>query len=187
MGLYKYLQKAWTSPRQVFKKYLIEWRRETVTTRLERPTRPDKAHALGYTAKQGIFVVRQRVNRGGHRRPNIAKGRRSKNQGTRLNLRKNYRMIAEERANKAYKNCEVLNSYYVGEDGLYYWFEVIMVDRASPDVLADKRLAWVSQPQHKGRAHRGLTSAGKRVRGLLHKGKGVEKARPSRRAHSRKQ
>ncbi|MDP3765404.1 MAG: 50S ribosomal protein L15e, partial [Nanoarchaeota archaeon] len=35
-------------------------------------------------------------------------------------------------------------------------------------------------------SERGLTSAGKRGRGLLHKGKGAEKLRPSLRAHQRK-
>jgi large subunit ribosomal protein L15e len=103
--------------------------------------------------------------------------------GVRLNLRKNYQLIAEERAGNAYTNCEVLNSYYVTEDGKHYWFEVILADRAHPSVLADKRTAAVTQ---KGRVHRGLTSAGKRTRGLLHKGMGSEKARPSRRANSRR-
>ncbi len=186
MGIYKYLQKAWTSPREVFKKYLVDWRRDPVTLRLLHPTRPDKARALGYRAKQGMFVVRQRVLRGGHTRPRITGGRRSRNQGITLNLRKNYQVIAEERASKAYVNCEVLNSYYVGEDGMHYWYEVIMVDRASPSVISDHRVGWVSEPQHRGRAHRGLTSAGRRMRGLRKKGKGVEKARPSRRANNRR-
>ncbi|HLF54116.1 MAG TPA: 50S ribosomal protein L15e [Candidatus Nanoarchaeia archaeon] len=186
MGIYKYLSDAWTSPREVFKKYLVQWRRDPVTLRLEHPTRVDKARALGYHAKQGIFVVRQRVSRGGHIRPDWSGGRHSHNMGITLNLRKNYQHIAEERANKVYPNCEVLNSYYVGEDGKFYWYEVIMADPANPSVLADKRTAWLGQPQHKNRVNRGLTSAGKRTRGLLHKGIGSEKARPSRRAHSRR-
>ena len=38
----------------------------------------------------------------------------------------------------------------------------------------------------RGRAFRGLTSAGRKMRGLLNKGRGAEKLRPSIRAHNRK-
>ena len=187
MGVYKYLVQNWradATPDDIKKARLIQWRREPVTNRIEHPTRLDKARALGYHAKQGIFVVRQRVSRGSHRRPDWSGGRHSHNMGARLNLRKNYQMIAEERANQSYPNCEVLNSYYVAEDGKHYWYEIIMVDRAHPSVLADKRTAWIARLQ--GRVYRGQTSAGNRVRGLLHKGKGSEKTRPSRRANKRK-
>ena len=37
----------------------------------------------------------------------------------------------------------------------------------------------------RGRVYRGLTSAGRKSRGLRGKGKGFEKMRPSRRAHNR--
>lgn len=188
MGLYKYLSNNWREnimPAELKRERLIQWRREPVTLRIERPTRLDRARALGYSAKLGIFVVRQRVSRGSHRRPDWSGGRHSSNMGARLNLRKNYRLIAEERTAKVYPNCEVLNSYYVVEDGKHYWYEVIMLDRAHPSVLADKRTSWIAG-EH-GRAFRGLTSAGKKVRGLRHKGMGAEKARPSRRAHSRRQ
>jgi large subunit ribosomal protein L15e len=103
--------------------------------------------------------------------------------GARLNLHKNYQAIAEMRANKAFPNCEVLNSYYVAEDGKNYWYEVILADKANPSVLADQKTAWVSTAH--GRTFRGITSAGRKHRGLRNKGKGAEKARPSRRAHSR--
>jgi len=190
MGVFKYLVNAWRengmSP-ELKKARLIEWRRDPVTLRIEHPTRLDRAHAIGYRAKQGVFLVRQRVTRGSHRRPDWSGGRHSHNMGARLNLRKNYQLIAEERAGRAYHNCEVLNSYYVVEDGKNYWFEVVMVDKAHPSVLSDKRTAWIAAPQHSGRVYRGLTSAGHKVRGMRTKGHGTEKARPSRRAHSRRQ
>jgi len=40
--------------------------------------------------------------------------------------------IAEERAAKKYPNLEVLNSYYVTEDGSHKWYEVILVDPHHP-------------------------------------------------------
>ena len=187
MGVYKYLSQSWSnlSAEQTRDRF-VQWRREPVTLRIDHPTRLDRAHALGYHAKQGIFVVRQRVSRGSHRRVDWSGGRHSHNMGARLNLRKNYQLIAEERAGKVYPNCEVLNSYYVTEDGKHYWFEVILVDKMHPQVLSDHRLSWIAQPQHTGRVNRGLTSAGHKVRGLRTKGHGAEKARPSRRAHSRR-
>jgi len=191
MGLYKRIREIWKQPKKslgdVWKQRLMQFRREPVTVRIEKPTRIDKARALGYKAKQGIIVVRQRVLRGGHTRPKVWGGRRSKHATTKLTLRKNYKIIAEERANKKYPNCEVLNSYQVAKDGKHFWYEVILVDRKHPAIAKDKDLGWISKKQHKRRVYRGLTSAGNKIRGLRHKGKGAEKARPSRRAKNRLQ
>ncbi len=189
MGIYKYIAKTWKRPKEslgyLWKQRLIQWRRESPTLRIDYPTRLDRARALGYKAKQGIFVVRQRVLRGGHVREKPL-GRKQKNKRIRLLLRKNYQLIAEERAVKHFPNCEVLNSYWVSQDGKHYWYEIIMVDRSHPAVVNDQNLGWISQKQHMRRVFRGLTSAGKKIRGLRYKGKGAEKARPSRRAHDRR-
>lgn len=190
MSMYKYIREAWKKPKQnlgpLWQQRLIQWRREPVTLRIERPTRLDRARSLGYKAKQGIFVVRQRVNRGGKMRPKFKGGRRSKAMRRRMVLAKNYQQIAEERANKKFKNCEVLNSYEVAKDGKYYWYEIILVDRDSSVIKSDKNLKWVSEKGHKGRVYRGITSAGRKSRGLRKKGKGAEKIRPSLRAKGRK-
>lgn len=184
MAVYKYIRNLWKQPKknlgEVWKDRLILWRKEPSTTRVERPTRLDKARSLGYKAKPGIIVVRQRVLRGGRKRPDIAGGRRPKHNRDRLVLDANYQSVAEQRANKKYPNCEVLNSYYVAKDGKYYWYEIIMIDKAHPQMLSDKNYNWAAYT--KGRAYRGLTSAGKRSRGLLNKGKGAEKLRPSKNA-----
>jgi large subunit ribosomal protein L15e len=93
---------------------------------------------------------------------------------------KSLRLIAEERAARKFPNTEVLNSYWVGEDGRHKWFEIILVDVSHPVIKADKDIGWITQKQHKRRAFRSLTSAGKNVRGLHKRGHGAEKARPSR-------
>jgi len=170
--------------REQFRQYLQKWRKEPVTLRIERPTRLDRARRLGYKPIQGIILVRQRVKAGSHMRPRITKGRRPKAKRQTMVLRKNYQLIAEERASRKYTNCEVFNSYQVGNDGKNYWFEIILVERNHPNIVKNKQYAGAAKK--KGRAHRGLTSAGRKMRGLRHKGKGVEKARPSRRAHSRR-
>jgi large subunit ribosomal protein L15e len=181
MALYKHIRNLYKHPtgnlEQLWKKRLVEWRREQATLRIARPTRIDRARSLGYKAKQGFIVVRQRVERGGHQRPKIRAGRRSKHFGRRVVLSKSYQQIAEERANKRFRNCEVLNSYYVAKDGKYFWYEIILVDKSHPAILADKNINWIFSGKHKGRVYRGKTSAGKHSRGLMYKGKGAEKLR----------
>ena len=124
MGMYKYIKTLWEKPKknikEIQKKRLIEWRKELSTVRISNPTRLDRARSLGYKAKQGYILVRQRVLRGGRMRPQFKAGRRPKHSRRKKILNKNYAQIAEERANKSYSNCEVLNSYYVGKDGKYY-------------------------------------------------------------------
>lgn len=187
MGMYKYIRETWKKPKEglgkLWQERIIQWRQEPATVRIERPTRIDRARSLGYKAKPGFVVVRQRVNRGGRQRPQIRHPRRPKAMSRRKDLTLNYQTVAERRANEKYPNCEVLNSYYVAQDGLHYWYEIILVDRANPSIVADEKLNWIME--HKGRVHRGLTSAARRGRGLMHKGKGAEKIRPSLRAHHR--
>ncbi len=183
MGAYKYIREAWKKPSEntAVKEYLLQFRREPATVRVLNPTRLDRARSLGYKAKQGIFVVRQRVTRGGHTRPDIKGGRRPKSNTQKKVVNKSYQQIAEERVARKYTNCEVLNSYLVTQDGLNKWFEVIMVDRTSKVVLKDDSLNWISL--QKGRVFRGMTSAGKKSRGLRKKGVGAEKVRPTQKAH----
>jgi large subunit ribosomal protein L15e len=185
---YKYIAEAWAKPEKSFvdelmRQRLIEWRRQPVVTRVEKPTRLDRARKLGYKAKQGFIIVRVRVRRGGLRKQRPKAGRRPKRMGVKkFKPAKSMRLIAEEKAARKFPNLEVLNSYWVGEDGRSKWFEVIMVDPHHPAIAADKDINWISQKQHRGRVFRGLTSAGKKVRGLRKKGWGAEKLRPSKKA-----
>ncbi|KAJ6704093.1 RIBOSOMAL PROTEIN L15 [Salix viminalis] len=77
----------------------------------------------------------------------------------------------------------VLNSYWINEDSTYKYFEVILVDVAHNAIRNDPRINWLCNPVHKHRELRGLTSAGKKYRGLRGRGHLHHKARPSRRAN----
>jgi|SRR3989344_3424369 len=186
MGIYKYIRESWNKPsdeaEQLIRERLILWRKQPNTLRIDRPTRLDRARSLGYKAKNGIIIVRQRVNRGGRMRPMITGGRRPKHSRRKKVIDINYQTIAEQRANKKYVNCEVLNSYFVGKDGMDYWYEIILVDRSHPEIVADKGLSWIGDAHQRGRVFRGLTSSARKSRGLRWKGKGAEKVRPSRSA-----
>lgn len=187
-SMYNYVSENW---RRIIKKegelkdFLRErmtlWRKQPAIVRVKRPTRPDRARRLGYRAKQGFIIVRVRIRKGGLRKPRPRSGRKPKGLGVaKKTPGKNLQWIAEERAARKHPNMEVLNSYYVGEDGRWKWFEVILVDPHHPVIKADPKINWICNKQHRGRVFRGLTSSGRKARGLRRKGKGAEKIRPSR-------
>ena len=187
VSMYKYLRDIWKEPEkygmeQYIKQRLVIWRREPTVVRIERPTRLNRARELGYKAKQGYVLVRVKVRRGSLRRSRPKMGRRQKRLGfKKLTPRKNLQLIAEERAARKFPNLEVLNSYYVAQDGKYKYYEVILVDPHHPVIKNDPHINWIRNPANRGRVFRGLTSAGKKMRGLRNKGIGAEKVRPSRR------
>ena len=191
-NLYGYIRQAWKIPSKSYVKELawrrqIEWRRGPSFVRVEHPLRIDRARELGYRAKPGYIVVRARVRRGGRRKPWPMGGRHPKRRGmNKITMAKSIQRMAEERVSKRHPNMEVLNSYWVGEDGGHKYYEVILVDPQHPAVKNDPKINWICEPQHRGRAFRGLTSAGRKGRGLMYKGKGAEKVRPSIGAHDRK-
>lgn len=174
--------------KKMFQEKMMSFRRQgSSIERLERPSNIARAKQLGYKAKQGIVVARVRVRKGSgaHKRP--VAGRRPKRMGVNKLTRKlSIQGIAEQRAARKFPNCEVVNSYWVGEDGKHKYFEVILADISNPSILSDKSLSWLAEKQHSGRAFRGLTSAGKKARGHSGKGIGFEKHRPSLRAKGRK-
>jgi large subunit ribosomal protein L15e len=186
-SVYDYIGDQWKKPDTSYqspqKNRLIQWRREESFVRVERPLRIDRARSLGYKAKQGYVVVRARVRRGGLRKPTIRGGRKPSARGLKkITPAKNTQRIAEERTAKHYPNMEVLNSYWVGEDGKYHYYEVILVDPAHPAIVNDPKINWISAIPNTNRVFRGKTSAGQKGRGLNYKGKGAEKIRPSIRA-----
>jgi len=162
MGLYKHIAQLWKKPKATFGKLawrdrLAALRKEPAVIRIEKPTRLDRARALGYRAKQGFIVLRSRVKKGMRKRPMPTGGRRPKRYGhVRFTAAKSKQRVAEERAAKHYPNLEVLNSYWVGDDSKHVWYEIIMVDPASPTIQADKKINWICFNKHKGRVYRGL-------------------------------
>lgn len=181
--MYKYVKDAWKNPKESYVRELMwerapEWRRENIIQRIDKPTRIDRARSLGYKAKKGYIVVRTRVRRGGRRKSRFKSGRRAKRMGVRkITPKKSLQRIAEERVARKFPNLEVLNSYWVWKDGKFKFYEVILVDPNHPSIKNDPKINWICDKQHHGRVFRGLTSQGKKTRGLRGKGKGAEKVR----------
>jgi large subunit ribosomal protein L15e len=176
-----------------------EYRQLNVIHRASRPSRPDKARRLGYKAKQGYVVYRVRVRRG-NRKKHVPKGGylwfdlrlllislvagatygKPVRQGVNhLKFQRGLRSVAEERVGRRCGNLRVLNSYWINQDGVYKYYEVILIDpnhkAVSVEILfrgvsaygdqirRDARINWIVKPVHKRREARGLTSIGKQV------------------------
>jgi len=171
-GMYHYIREAWKKPdKKTLRERMIAWRKSNAIVKVEKPLRIDRARALGYKDKKGFVIVRVRLRRGGHKRPRPRKGRQTKKLTVRKSLSMNYKWIAEQRAARKFKNLEVLNSYNIGKDGQHYFFEVIMVDPNRPEIKNDETINWICNKKNKRRVFRGLTSAGKKARGLRKKGR----------------
>ncbi|KAJ9126306.1 60S ribosomal protein L15 [Naganishia onofrii] len=145
-----------------------EYRQLAVIHRASRPSRPDKARRLGYKAKQGYVVYRIRVRRGNRKKP-VPKGAtygKPVRQGVNhLKFQRGLRATAEERVGRRCGNLRVLNSYWINQDGVYKYYEVICVDPSHKAIRRDARINWIANPVHKHREARGLTAEGKKNRG----------------------
>ncbi|MGC8699718.1 MAG: 50S ribosomal protein L15e [Candidatus Micrarchaeia archaeon] len=187
MGMAKYIKETfrqeYAERSPLLRERLSAWRKEGSVVKIDRPTNPVRAHELGYKAKQGVILARVKVRKGMRKREKPLGGRKPSKSARFVVYRKSHQSIAEERANRKFSNAEVLNSYYVGEDGNYAFYEVILVDRSNPSIANDKEYSKIIQ--QKGRAYRGLTSSGRKHRGLLNKGFGTNKSRPSVRSNIR--
>lgn len=161
MGAYKYIretfQKEYREGDKGYKERVIAWRKQPVLQRVERPTNLSRARELGWKAKKGYVIVRARIRKGRRRRRKPMGGRKPRHNYRYVQPQHSHQVIAEQRVNRMFKNLEVLNSYWVGEDGNYKYFEVI---------LADPTKVNIPSIQRKGRAFRGLTCAGRKARGL---------------------
>ncbi|KAJ3576674.1 hypothetical protein NP233_g285 [Leucocoprinus birnbaumii] len=171
MGAYKYIGELYKKKQSDVLRFLFrvrcwEYRQLNVIHRASRPSRPDKARRLGYKAKQGYVIYRIRVRRGNRKKP-VPKGAtygKPVRQGVNhLKPQRSLRSVAEERVGRRCGNLRVLNSYWVNQDGVYKYYEVILVDPSHKAVRRDPRINWIVNPVHKRREARGLTSAGKQA------------------------
>ncbi|KAJ1505800.1 60S ribosomal protein L15 [Coelomomyces lativittatus] len=174
MGAYKYLEELYKKKQSDVLRFLNrlrawEYRHLKVIHRAPRPTRPDKARRLGYKAKQGYVIFRVRVRRGSRKRP-VHKGQtygKPKTHGVnQLKFQRSLQSVAEERVGRRCGNLRVLNSYWITQDTVYKYYEVILVDPQHKTIRNDPRINWICNAVHKHREMRGLTSAGRKSRGL---------------------
>ncbi|KAK0544962.1 60S ribosomal protein L15 [Tilletia horrida] len=171
MGAYRYIEELQKHKQSDVLRFLLrvrcwEYRQLNVIHRASRPSRPDKARRLGYKAKQGYVIYRIRIRRGNRKKP-VPKGAtfgKPVRQGvSQLKPQRSLRSTAEERIGRKCGNLRVLNSYWINQDGVYKYFEVICVDPSHKAIRRDARINWIVK--HKHREARGLTGAGQKSRG----------------------
>jgi large subunit ribosomal protein L15e len=190
MGAYKYiketLENEYKERSPEYRARVIQWRKEPTIMRVERPSNLIRARSLGYKAKQGIAVVRVKMGKGRRKRVSPHRARKAKTNYSYDALDKSLRVIAEEKAARKHSNMEVLNSYWVGEDGQYRYFEIILAERGNPSLPGYMQ----DTISNRGRAYRGLTSAGRKGRGLRAKGLSAKRTRSAKKeresGHDRK-
>jgi large subunit ribosomal protein L15e len=133
--------KLWQENSPEIRERIVQWRKENAVTRIDKPSRLQRARRLGYKAKQGIVVVRMRVGTGGMRKQRPVAGRRPKHLGvTRIKADDSMQTVAERRVIQRYPNLKLLGSYFVYKDGMHFWYEVILADPIHPRIAQDKEL-----------------------------------------------
>ena len=157
----KNFQQTYKERPAYYRERLSQWRKEGAIVLVDKPLNPERARRLGYKAKQGFFVVRCRIKKGLRKRRKPKGGRKPRHNYRYVASSLSKQAIAEQRVARKYRNAEVINSYYVGEDGEYVYYEVIMATHDVKDKQASKIV------KRRGRAFRGLTRAGRKARGLL--------------------
>ncbi|OQS53356.1 RpL15 [Ecytonucleospora hepatopenaei] len=150
---------------------LVEARQNEEVYRKEKPTFLERARKLGYKAKQGVTIWGVRIRKGDAIRDYNNGNTRGKcvNAGIhQIKSKLNKQNQAEQIVGKKLGSLRMLGSYKIGQDLRYHHYEVIMVDPMHNAVRNDRVLNWICKPVHKHREMRGLTSAGRKSRGLGH-------------------
>ncbi len=164
MGAYKNIRETlineYKARDDLYKSKIAEWSGDQTVARIEKPSNIPRARELGYKAKEGILVVRVKVVKGKRKRPKADGGRKPSKAGRFYARAKSLQSIAEERAARKFTNCEVINSYSVGQSGTHSFYEVILADRQNPALRKDKE--YRNLVSKRGRAFRGMTSSGRK-------------------------
>jgi large subunit ribosomal protein L15e len=184
MGAYKYiretLENEYKERSPEYRHRLSLWRKAPTVERVERPANLARARTLGYKAIPGIAVARVRMSKGMRKRRAFHRARRAAHAYNYDAPDKSLKSISEEKVARKFRNMEVINSYWVGEDGQYRYYEVILAERGNPNLPCCMQDA-ISR---KGRAYRGLTSEGRKGRGLRAKGLKAKRTRSKKKERS---
>ncbi|OAF65574.1 hypothetical protein A3Q56_06709 [Intoshia linei] len=174
MGAYPYITEIYKKKQSEMMRYLARWRcwqyrQLKSVVRVPHTSRPDKARRLGYRAKQGYVIYRVRIRRGNRRkkcRKGATYGKPTNHGVNEIKPIRSLQAMAEDRAGRKLKGLRVLNSYWVGQDSTYKFFEIILIDPFHAAIRNDPKANWICSSVKKHREMHGLTSATKKSRGL---------------------
>jgi large subunit ribosomal protein L15e len=130
MSARKYIQasfaKSYAERAQVYRSRVSAWKKMSTVERAEKPTNPGRAHSIGYRAKKEFVIVRVRVAKGRRRLGKRALGRKPAKKIKFRPLNFPLSRMAEMKAEKEFNNLKAIGSYFVGEDGMSKYFEVVL-------------------------------------------------------------
>ncbi|MBI5060980.1 MAG: 50S ribosomal protein L15e [Candidatus Aenigmarchaeota archaeon] len=130
MGMYKYVKEAFeklfAERSSSLRNRMACWRKESTVERVESPTNLVRARELGFKAKKEFVIARVRVRHGKRARRKPDQGRKPGKSRKRVEPGVSLQRIAENKAAKRFRNLRALNSYFIGEDGVNKYFEVIL-------------------------------------------------------------
>ncbi|XP_043833331.1 60S ribosomal protein L15-like [Dromiciops gliroides] len=165
MGVYKYIQELWRKKQSVVMWFLLrvrcwQYRQLSAFHRVFRPTRLNKACRLGYKDKEGyvIYRIRIRIRWGGRKHPvpkDATYGKPVHHGVNQLKFARSLQSVAEECAGCHRGALRVLNSYWVGEDSTYKFFEVILIDPFHKAIRRNPDIQWITKPVQKTERCRG--------------------------------
>ncbi len=129
MGMAKYVRASFAqSAKERSESYTLrlrKWRKGPVVVRMEGPTNPIRARELGYKASKQFCIAVVRIRRGRHVRRQPDLGRKPGRNRKRVEPGRALIWYATNRAARKFTNLTPVNAYWVGEDGVYKYFEVI--------------------------------------------------------------
>ncbi|MES1905760.1 MAG: 60S ribosomal protein L15 [Paramarteilia canceri] len=178
MGAASFQKMIWRNKQSEAVRYLqrlrtFELRQRENVHRVTKPSVPARAKSLGYKSKQGYVIYSIGVAKGTSKRDEkhgIIYGKIATQGIKKRRKALSHQAIAEQRIGRQFKSLRILNSYWVAEDGLKKYYEVICVDPMHNAIRNDTKINWICEGVSKHREMRGLTSATKKARGL---GRGI--------------
>eukprot|EP00917_Polyrhabdina_sp_WS-2016_P004409 GHVP01010062.1.p2 GENE.GHVP01010062.1~~GHVP01010062.1.p2 ORF type:complete len:203 (+),score=27.69 GHVP01010062.1:8-616(+) len=178
MSSSKYIQELYKKKQSDVMRYILklrcwEYRQRSEIETSSSSVRPEKARLLGYKKKLGYTICRVRIRRGGRKvnKKARAKGKPINHGIKKRKIKENLQALAEKKAGKFCSNLRLLNSYWVAEDPTYKYYESILIDPQHNSIRNNKEINWICNGKHKHRESRGLTSAGRKHRGIAKKNK----------------
>lgn len=134
MGAFKYIKEsfanAFKTRSPVQRKRVSAWNKQPSVTRVEKPSNPARARELGFKAKKEFLIVRVRMPRGKMKRQRPDLGRKPAKNRLKENPGKSWRWFAQKKAVRDFSGFEIVNSYWIGEDGTGQYYEVILKKKA---------------------------------------------------------
>jgi len=149
MGAYNYIKESFEKSRKerndTYRQRIALWAKQGTVVRVENPTNPVKAKALGYKAKKEFIIARVRIKKGKRARRKPDLGRKPGRQAKFRNPGRSLDFYAINKAQKRFPNLNALNAYLVGENGQSKFYEVVLKDENDHS----PRGMWVAEEEAK--------------------------------------